>query len=436
MAGYTASPLRRLCLEHGAALATSELLVASCLARRERATLDLATWHAVAEPPGSGRGPAPPPPRAAQIYGVRAADVEAAARLLVAERGVRVVCANFGCPVRKITSRGGGSALPARPKLFASLVRACVRGAAAGSAAAAARADAPPPAAVTTVKLRIGLSSAQAPVTCLEAGAIAAAEGAAAVALHCRTAAQAYNPPVDWGAAARLVERLSRASGGGSGRDAVPVVVNGDVCTGAQALEALGRTGAQGVMVGRGALGRPWAFRGIRRALLSGSSGDGEEEDEEPTLGEALAVALRHAKLWAEHERWLDGGGGGGGGDGAGGKTTRTGGEARAMRQMRSLWPLYTLGHDDAVRRPLLARLVSCERVADAAAAVAAASAASASSPLFGARPAAWAATAPRLKTGPHGAVQRVALPADWLAPERRDDEAAPAYVKDDAVEG
>jgi nifR3 family TIM-barrel protein len=420
MAGFTSSPLRRLCLEHGASLATSELLVAACLARRERRTLDLATWDD-AEFEGSGNVQAPP--RSAQIYGVRPPDVEEAARFLVAEKFCRHVDLNVGCPVRKITSRGGGAALAARPRLFASLVRAAVKGASSSSGSAA-----------VTVKLRIGLSNHVAPDTCLEAGAIAAAEGVAAITLHCRTAAQSYNPPVDWGAAARLVERLSRASGGGSGRDDVPVIVNGDVCTGSQALAALRGTGAQGVMVGRGCLGRPWAFRGIARALLRGVASEEEEEQEEPTLEEALDIALRHARLWAEHEvRLDDDGGGGGDGIGSGSGSGGGNGDARAMRKMRKLWPLYTLGHDEHIRKDLIARLMPCETVGEAERAVRQATTAAS---FFRARPAAWAATAPRLKTGPHGAVQRVALPADWLAPERVGDEEAPDYLLDEAAEG
>lgn len=111
------------------------------------------------------------------------------------------------------------------------------------------------------------------------------------------------------------------------------------------------------------------------------------------------------------------------------------------MRKMRRLWPLYTLGHDDdggdgeeGVRRALLARLMACERVEEAEAAVGEAAARRAA--CFARRPAAWAATAPRLKTGPRGAVQRVCLPADWLAPERVGDEEAPAFLLDEAAEG
>jgi len=477
MAGLSSSPLRRLCVEQGAALATSELLVAACLARREPATLRLAAWPADE-----------PRPRSAQIYGVRPADLEAAAALLVsgeldggggddgadanaggADAGaaaarssastdfpppppppspfgrLRHIDVNFGCPVRKITSRGGGAALPARPRLFASLVRAAVRGAA-GCAA-------------VTVKLRIGVASGTAAAdTCLEAGAIAAAEGAAAVTLHCRRAEQGYAPPCDWGAAARLVERLSLGAGGGSGRDAVPVILNGDVCTGRQALRALRETGAGGVMVGRAALGRPWAFRGMARAMAgAAASGGGEEEEEEeeeehePTLGEALAVALRHAQLWAEHERWLDGRAGvmgfaalpgpgrrrqGSRGDGGGRPDDDA--EARALLKMRRMWPLYTLGYDAGARDALLPALARCESVAAAHAVVGAAAAAAGARglPAFGSRPAAWAATAGRLKTGPHGAVQRVALPDQWLAAEHIFEERAPDGCLDGAAEG
>lgn len=425
-------------------MATSELLIAACLARLEPATLRLAAWQR--SEPGACRS--------AQLYGVRAEQVEAAARFLVGSGEeeeqeeedndetpllttsprVREINVNFGCPVKKITSRGGGAALAARPRLFASLVRAAVRGAQ-GRAA-------------VTAKLRVGLSSDSAPDTCFEAGLIAAAEGVSAVALHARRAEQGYAPPVDLSAASRLVERLSRGSGGGSGRDAVPVIYNGDVCTGKQAVEAMRRTGAGAVMVGRGAIGRPWAFAGIKRAMMMAEGGGGEEEEqEEPTLGEALQVALRHARLWAEHEAWLDeregrGGGGGGGGlqqqqrrrrrrtPGESPAASSSSAEARAMLKMRRLWPLYTLGHDEAVRDLLLRRLMAAATIDEAAAAVREEAEASA----FAARPAAWAATAPRLKTGPMGAVQRVSLPHDWLS--CRLDEEPPDYLMDEAAEG
>ncbi|KXZ54152.1 hypothetical protein GPECTOR_5g250 [Gonium pectorale] len=173
-------------------MATSEMVIASALLLKNRKTRKLASF----DPNESIRS--------IQLYGVRPDQIKEAVRLLVSECGVSHVDLNFGCPVRKITSRGGGSALPLRPHLFGRLVAAAVAG---------ARGEVP-----VTVKIRVGLTPEL--QTHLQAGRIAESEGAAAITLHARTADQLYSPPADWAAVRQLVEAVR-----------VPVIGNGDVDT-------------------------------------------------------------------------------------------------------------------------------------------------------------------------------------------------------------
>jgi len=177
---------------------------------------------------------------------------------------------NFGCPVPKVTRRGGGAALPFKRKLFERIVRAAVQGA-----------EGRP----VTVKMRIGIDEDH--PTYLEAGRIAADQGAVAVALHARTAAQRYSGTADWSAIARLREHVPSQ---------IPVLGNGDIWEADDALRMIAHTGADGVVVGRGCLGRPWLFADLEAAF------NGRAERELPTLGEVAAVMRRHAELLAE---WL-----------------------------------------------------------------------------------------------------------------------------------
>lgn len=180
---------------------------------------------------------------------------------------------NFGCPVPKVTRRGGGSALPYKRRLFGNIVAAAVR--------ATEGSDVP-----VTVKMRIGIDEEH--HTHLDAGRIAVAEGAAAVALHGRTAAQRYSGEANWDEIARLKEHLADSG--------VPILGNGDIFKASDATRMMQRTGCDGVVVGRGCLGRPWLFAELSAALR------GEEIPPEPTLGEVTEIMLRHAELLAEHE--------------------------------------------------------------------------------------------------------------------------------------
>lgn len=201
---------------------------------------------------------------------------------------------NFGCPVRKIISKGGGAAVPEDPKLFASLVGACTK---------AANGQVP-----VTVKMRLGLKNNK--PTFLEAGIAAQDAGASWVALHARTAEQLYEPPVQWDAIAELANRLS-----------IPVLGNGDVLECWDALRLMRSTGASGVVIGRGCLGRPWLFRELASIFL------GKEPEAAPNLVQVLSMAHRHLKalsLWLRNDHV-------------------------AILQMRRLIPLYLYGFSSAI---------------------------------------------------------------------------------------
>jgi nifR3 family TIM-barrel protein len=256
MAGITNAPFRRLCRGFGpGGLYVSEMITARGVAERNDKTLSLARF-------------APDEPvRSIQLYGTEPGAVGEAIRFLVAEEAADHVDLNFGCPVAKVTRKGGGAALPVHRALFRSIVAAAV----------AAAGDVP-----VTVKLRIGVDDGLR--TYLDAGRIAEAEGAAAVALHARTAAQHYSGQADWSTIARLREAVTT----------VPVLGNGDIWQAADALRMMAGTGCDGVVVGRGCLGRPWLFRDLALAFAD------EPVPPAPRLGEVAGVLRRHARLLAD----------------------------------------------------------------------------------------------------------------------------------------
>ena len=256
MAGITNPAFRTLCREFGAGLYVCEMITTRALVERNEKTLQMVR--------------ATPDEKDAfsvQLYGVDPATVGRAVQMLVDEEvaGTRPahIDLNFGCPVPKVTRKGGGAALPWRRRLFARIVRAAVD---------AAR-DVP-----VTVKTRIGIDADH--VTYLDAGRIAQDEGAAAITLHGRTADQLYSGTADWRPIARLVDAVD-----------IPVLGNGDVWEADDALRMMARTGAAGVVIGRGCLGRPWLFGDLAAAFA------GDTRRALPTLREVAAVMYRHAEL-------------------------------------------------------------------------------------------------------------------------------------------
>jgi nifR3 family TIM-barrel protein len=249
MAGVTNYPFRTLCREFGAGLYVSEMINARGFLEGNHRTRLLASSRPDERP------------RSVQIYGHDPAEVGAMARAL-ADEGVAHLDMNFGCPVPKVTRHGGGAAIPVKPRLLARLVRAAVGG--------AGRVP-------VTVKVRTGID--QSLLTYLDAGRVAEAEGAAAIGLHARTAAQLYAGAADWDAIAALKAAV-----------AIPVLGNGDVWECADALRMMRETGCDGVIVGRGCLRRPWLFRELAQAF------DGVVPGPQPRLGEIAALVREHGR--------------------------------------------------------------------------------------------------------------------------------------------
>src|SRR5690349_20187305 len=261
MAGITNPAFRSLCREFGAGLYVCEMITTRALVERNEKTLQMVR--------------ATPDEKDAfsvQLYGVDPATVGRAVEMLVDEEvaGTRPahIDLNFGCPVPKVTRKGGGAALPWRRRLFEGIVHAAVR---------AAR-DVP-----VTVKTRVGIDAAH--QTYLEAGRLAEAEGAAAITLHGRTADQLYSGTADWSHIARLVDEVT-----------IPVLGNGDIWEADDALQMVADTGCAGVVIGRCCLGRPWLFGDLAAAFA------GESRRALPTLREVAAVMHRHATLLAEEQ--------------------------------------------------------------------------------------------------------------------------------------
>ena len=260
MAGITNAAFRLLCREQGAGLFVSEMVTARALVERSEETMRMIE-------PGAGESP-----RSIQLYATNPDDLRGAVTLLVTEDRADHIDLNFGCPVPKVTRKGGGAALPYKRRLFASLIDAAVE-------------SARPYGVPVTVKMRVGIDSEH--ETYLDAGIIAAQKGVAWVALHARTAAQFYEGKSDWSKIKNLVEHL-RPTG-------VPVLGNGDIWSGADGVRMMEETGCSGVVVGRGCLGRPWLFADLV------SSFSAEATRMRPTLHQVREVMWRHAQLLVEY---------------------------------------------------------------------------------------------------------------------------------------
>jgi nifR3 family TIM-barrel protein len=260
MAGITNVAFRRLCREYGS---PTSFYVCEMITTRALVERDPNTMHMITFDPSER-------PRSMQLYGVDPETMRRAVRMIVEENLADHIDMNFGCPMPKVTRRGGGAALPFKRRLFAGIVSAAVR-------------TAEPAGIPVTVKFRIGIDEDY--LTYLEAGRIAESEGAVAVALHARTAAQRYSGQADWSAISRLKDAVRT----------IPVLGNGDIFAADDALRMVAKTGCDGVVVGRGCLGRPWLFRELHAAFAGLPLPDG------PTLGEVAAVLRRHAELLVDH---------------------------------------------------------------------------------------------------------------------------------------
>jgi nifR3 family TIM-barrel protein len=274
MAGITNAAYRQLCREQfesgggTAGLFVCEMITSRGIVERDRKTLSMLRFD-----PGERV-------RSVQLYGVDPMIMAAAAEILCAEYGVAHIDLNFGCPVPKVTRKGGGAALPYKRDRLRQILTATVQ--------AAARYGVP-----VTIKTRIGIDRDHR--TFLDAGRIAEESGCAAIALHGRTAQQAYSGAADWGAIAALKAEVS-----------IPVLGNGDIWEASDALRMLRDTGADGIVIGRGCLGRPWLFADLAEAFAlrvgpKSAEAGGEVSSRRGarllSLGQVAATLRRHAEL-------------------------------------------------------------------------------------------------------------------------------------------
>jgi nifR3 family TIM-barrel protein len=341
MAGVTNYPFRSLARGFGAGLYVSEMITARGYLMGNRVTHLLASSRPDEKP------------RSVQIYGTDPLDLHEMARALV-DDGVEHLDMNFGCPVPKVTRSGGGSAVPWKPRLLARLVRAAVAGAGAVP---------------VTIKVRKGLDEEK--LTFLDAGRVAAEEGAAAIGLHARTAAQLYSGEADWDAVGELVRHVP-----------IPVLGNGDVWECWDALELMRKTGCAGVIVGRGCLGRPWLFAELAAVFA------GREPEPPPSFGRVVAVMDDHARRLIEFF-----------------------GPEIGMRQMRKWCGWYTQGFPGSARaRGELVRVRTLEEMHAVL------------DPFEPALP--FPRAALRVRRGKGSQCQVVALPEGYLA--QRDDDTPP----------
>ena len=255
MAGVTNRAFRRMCREYGAGLYVSEMVTSRALVERNAETLAMCAF-------GDEESP-----RSIQLYGVDPDVMGRAVRMVADDDMADHIDLNMGCPVPKVTRKGGGAALPWKLDLFRSIVRAAVR-----------NADGRP----VTVKMRKGIDDEH--LTYRDAARIAADEGVEWVALHARTAQQMYSGQADWEAIGNLVQDLYP----------LPVLGNGDIWTAQDAVDMMQATGCAGVVIGRGCLGRPWLFGQLAHRL-----GDGSPVPD-PTVAQVCAVLREHAGLLVE----------------------------------------------------------------------------------------------------------------------------------------
>ena len=353
MAGITNYPFRALCRRFGAGLYVSEMITARALVERNAKTLKLSGFNPEERP------------RSLQLYGTDPHSVGEAVAFLVDTDRVDHIDMNFGCPVRKVTRRGGGAAIPVKPRLLANIVRAAVR-----------RAGPVP----VTIKLRLGIDETIS--TFLAAGRIAEAEGCAAVSLHARTAAQLYDGEADWHAIGELKQAI----------ETIPVLGNGDIWESWDALRMMRTTGCDGVVVGRGCLGRPWLFRDLADVF------DGRQPQAPPVFGEIADIMLEHARLLAA---WF--------------------GEPIGMRSFRKQSTWYTKGFPGGPRlRERLIRVTTLDELREALAEA---------DPEMPFPPEAM-----RMKRGKKGGRQKVSLPAGYL--DDRWDETPPGPAAEEPVSG